>query len=110
MIDAGIAPGDLVLIEENSSVPGGGEIVAVIIEGTDTEATLKKCYKEVNHYRLEPANKKEPIRILKEGSVPEDPIEARYNKSHPGRKIEFYSDVEARVVGWMRHVIPGTEP
>jgi SOS-response transcriptional repressor LexA len=106
MIDAGIKPDDLVLIEENPSVPTGGETVAVIIEGFDTEATLKKCYKEVDHYRLEPANKNEPFRILKKSSVPEGPICARY----PGREIKFYPKTEPRVVGWMRGVISGTGP
>ena len=110
MIDEGINSGDLVLIEVDPSVPTEGEIVAVIIEGFDSEATLKKCYKEVDHYRLEPANENEPFRILKKGSVPEGPIRARYRKSHPRRVLKFYSDVQPRVVGWMRGVIPGTEP
>lgn len=53
MIDDQIRDGDLVLVEKRE-VPRDGEIVVAIINGN--EATLKRFYKEHNHFRLQPAN------------------------------------------------------
>ena len=59
MINAGILDGDIVVIEQCPSVPNG-EIAAVLVDGE--EATIKRFYKEKEHYRLQPENDSmEPI-------------------------------------------------
>ncbi len=107
MIDDGILPGSLVLVEQNESPPPNGTTVAIFVERREAEATLKKFYQEDDHIRLEPANASEPLRILKADSAPEDPIRAWYAGRNPGRKVEFYPVVGARIVGWVRGVLPG---
>lgn len=53
MINAAILDGDIVVVEECSSVRNG-EIAAVLVNGE--EATVKTFYKENGHYRLQPEN------------------------------------------------------
>ena len=53
MIDEGIFDGDIVVIKKQSTAENGQTIVAVI---DDEQATLKKLYREDNHFRLQPAN------------------------------------------------------
>lgn len=105
MIDAGIPPGALVLLEQNTSRPPDKTVVAIFVQRADTEATLKTFYQESDHIRLEPANVAEPFRILKDESVPEEPIRALYQSRTPGRVIEFYPVAEAQIVGWVRGVL-----
>ena len=58
MINAGILPGDTVLLEQVSAVRNG-EIAALWLEGG---ATVKRFYREDGHYRLQPENDEmEPI-------------------------------------------------
>lgn len=58
MINAGILPDDIVLLEQVSSVKNG-EIAAVLLE---EEATLKRVYREGGRIRLQPENDRmEPI-------------------------------------------------
>ena len=52
MIEVGIFDGDYVVISKQS-VANNGEIVACLI---DTEATVKRFYKENGYYRLQPEN------------------------------------------------------
>ncbi|GAB6180779.1 transcriptional repressor LexA [Desulfotomaculum defluvii] len=52
MIEAGILPGDLVLVRRQESV-NNGEIVVALIED---EATVKRFFKEKNCIRLQPEN------------------------------------------------------
>lgn len=52
MIDVGIFDGDYVVISKQS-VANNGEIVACLI---DTEATVKRFYKENGYFRLQPEN------------------------------------------------------
>ena len=52
MIDVGIYDGDYVVISKQS-VANNGEIVACLI---DTEATVKRFYKENGYFRLQPEN------------------------------------------------------
>lgn len=54
MIDAGIQPGDIVLVEKGRA-PVNGNIVVAQVDG---EWTMKYYVKENNAVRLEPANKK----------------------------------------------------
>jgi repressor LexA len=53
MIDAGIHPGDLVLVEKGAVVRNGDVVVAQV----DGEWTLKYYFKDPSGVRLEPANK-----------------------------------------------------
>ena len=58
MIDAGIHPGDIVLVEKGKA-PANGNIVVAQVDG---EWTMKYYFKDRKDVRLEPANKKyEPI-------------------------------------------------
>lgn len=54
MIDAGIHPGDMVLVEKGNA-PKSGDIVIAQVDG---EWTMKYFIKEAGEVRLEPANKK----------------------------------------------------
>jgi repressor LexA len=54
MIDAGILPGDTVLVERGRSPRNGDTVIACV----DGEWTMKHFYKDKNGIRLEPANSK----------------------------------------------------
>lgn len=59
MIEAGIFDGDLVVVRQQQSAYNG-EIVVALTE--DNEATVKRFYKETDHFRLQPENSSlEPI-------------------------------------------------
>lgn len=61
MINAGILNGDIVIIEQCSTVRNG-TIAAVLVDGE--EATVKRFYKENGGYRLQPENDlMEPILV-----------------------------------------------
>ncbi|HUD20896.1 MAG TPA: transcriptional repressor LexA [Candidatus Saccharimonadales bacterium] len=63
MIDDGILEGDYVVVEPCNS-PKNGDIVVALIN--KDEVTLKRFYREKDHIRLQPANKKyQPIRVSK---------------------------------------------
>lgn len=53
MINAGILNGDNVIVRKQSSATNGEIVVAMTDEN---EATVKRFYKEKNHYRLQPEN------------------------------------------------------
>lgn len=53
MIGAGILDGDLAIIEKTDSANNGDIVVALI----DSEATLKRFFKESSYIRLQPENK-----------------------------------------------------
>lgn len=53
MINAGILDGDEVIVRKQSTA-NNGEIVVAMTE--DNEATVKRFYKENDHYRLQPEN------------------------------------------------------
>lgn len=53
MIEAQITDGDYVVVRKQKTCKDG-EIVVALVDGE--EATLKRCYKENNRVRLEPAN------------------------------------------------------
>ena len=52
MIDAGILDGDIVIAEQVSSAENGEMVIALV----DDEATVKRFYREQDHFRLQPAN------------------------------------------------------
>jgi repressor LexA len=58
MLNAGILPGDLVVVRRQQTARNGEIVVALVGE----EATVKRFYKENGHFRLQPENKDmEPI-------------------------------------------------
>lgn len=58
MVNAGILPGDQLIVEQRSSACNG-EIVVALVEDS---ATVKRFFKEKDHYRLQPENDSmEPI-------------------------------------------------
>lgn len=55
MIEAGIMDGDLILVQQ-SDTANNGEIVVAMIDGFESEATVKTFYREKGHIRLQPEN------------------------------------------------------
>ena len=55
MIEAGIMDGDLILVQQQEQAENG-QIVAAMIDGIESEATVKGFYKENGHIRLQPYN------------------------------------------------------
>lgn len=55
MIEAGIMDGDLILVQKTEDAHNG-EIVVAMIDGFESEATVKTFYKEADHIRLQPEN------------------------------------------------------
>ena len=55
MIEAGIMDGDLILVQKTADAQNG-EIVVAMIDGFESEATVKTFYKESDHIRLQPEN------------------------------------------------------
>jgi repressor LexA len=61
MIDDGIHDGDYVVVQEKD-VPSNGDVVVALVN--NSEATLKRYYKEARRIRLQPANSTmEPIYV-----------------------------------------------
>ncbi|KKQ97957.1 MAG: methylase N-4/N-6 domain protein [Candidatus Woesebacteria bacterium GW2011_GWB1_39_12] len=64
MIDEGIKDGDIILVKHQSTAENGQKVVALI---DNSEATLKRFYKERGQIRLQPANKNfEPLIIKRD--------------------------------------------
>jgi len=55
MIEAGIMDGDYILVQQQETAENG-QIVAAMIDGIESEATVKGFYKEDGHVRLQPYN------------------------------------------------------
>lgn len=55
MIEAGIMDGDYILVEQQQTA-NNGDIVVAMIDGFESEATVKTYYKESDHIRLQPEN------------------------------------------------------
>lgn len=55
MIEAGIMDGDLILVQQTESA-SNGEMVVAMIDGFESEATVKTFYKENGYIRLQPEN------------------------------------------------------
>ncbi len=55
MIEAGIMDGDLILVQQADNA-NNGEIVVAMIDGFESEATVKTFYKENEYIRLQPEN------------------------------------------------------
>lgn len=66
MIDAGIYDGDHVLVRQQSTANNGDIVVAM---NEDHEATVKRFYKEKDHFRLQPENSSMKPIILREVTI-----------------------------------------
>lgn len=55
MINVGIMDGDLILVKK-ADTAYNGEIVVAMIDGFESEATVKTFYREDGHFRLQPEN------------------------------------------------------
>lgn len=55
MINAGIMDGDLILVQHQNTAKNG-DIVVAMIDGFESEATVKTFYNENDHIRLQPEN------------------------------------------------------
>lgn len=55
MIDAGIYNGDYILVRQQNTA-NNGDIVVAMVDGFESEATVKTFYKENDHIRLQPEN------------------------------------------------------
>ncbi|HFD38561.1 MAG TPA: tetratricopeptide repeat protein [Anaerolineae bacterium] len=100
MIEAGILPGDLVLMQEQNAPPSNGQIVAAIVEPMNVEATLKRFYAESDHVRLMPANDKYALILIRPDGVSEASLRDLYHRRYPSRKVEIYSGHGFQISGW----------
>lgn len=55
MIEAGIFDGDYILVQQQHTAENG-DIVVAMVDGFESEATVKTFYKEHGHVRLQPEN------------------------------------------------------
>lgn len=55
MVEAGILDGDYILVHQQDTA-NNGDIVVAMIDGFESEATVKTYYKENGHIRLQPEN------------------------------------------------------
>ena len=68
MIEAGIMDGDLILVQQ-SETAGNGDIVVAMIDGFESEATVKTFYREEGHIRLQPENSSMSPIIVKDVKI-----------------------------------------
>lgn len=55
MVEAGIMDGDYILVHQQNTA-NNGDIVVAMIDGFESEATVKTFYREQGHIRLQPEN------------------------------------------------------
>ena len=68
MINAGIFDGDLLLVEQKDTAVNG-DIVVAMVDGFESEATVKTFYKEKGHIRLQPENDSMSPIIVKDARI-----------------------------------------
>lgn len=69
MINIGINDGDFLIVQESNEARNGEIVVAMVNDGMEVGATVKRFYKEDDHIRLQPENDSmEPI-IAKDVTV-----------------------------------------
>jgi len=68
MINAGIFDGDLILVEQRETARNG-DIVVAMVDGFESEATVKTFYKEADHIRLQPENDTMSPIIVKDAKI-----------------------------------------
>lgn len=55
MVEAGILDGDYILVHQQNTA-NNGDIVVAMVDGFESEATVKTYYRESGHIRLQPEN------------------------------------------------------
>lgn len=68
MIEAGIMDGDYILVEQQNTARNG-EIVVAMVDGFESEATVKTFYREADHIRLQPENSSMSPIIVKDVKI-----------------------------------------
>lgn len=68
MIDAGIFSGDYILVHSQKEAQNG-DIVVAMIDGFESEATVKTFYREADHIRLQPENQTMSPIIVKDVTI-----------------------------------------
>lgn len=68
MIEAGIMDGDYILVEQCDTARNG-DIVVAMVDGFESEATVKTFYKEADHIRLQPENSSMSPIIVKDVKI-----------------------------------------
>lgn len=68
MIEAGIMDGDYILVEQQNTARNG-DIVVAMVDGFESEATVKTFYKEADHIRLQPENSSMSPIIVKDAKI-----------------------------------------
>ena len=62
MINVGINDGDYLIVQQTQEASNGEIVVALVNDGSESSATVKRFYKESGHIRLQPENDNmEPI-------------------------------------------------
>ena len=56
MINIGINDGDYLIVQESTEARNGEIVVALVNDGYEAGATVKRFYKENDHFRLQPEN------------------------------------------------------
>jgi repressor LexA len=56
MINIGINDGDYLIVQETQEASNGEIVVALVNDGFESGATVKRFYKESDHFRLQPEN------------------------------------------------------
>ncbi|MBQ1484369.1 MAG: transcriptional repressor LexA, partial [Eubacterium sp.] len=68
MVNVGIFDGDLILVEKKETA-NNGDIVVAMVDGFESEATVKTFYKESDHIRLQPENDNMSPIIVKDARI-----------------------------------------
>ena len=68
MINVGIMDGDLILVEQQNTAKNG-DIAVAMIDGFESEATVKTFYREKDYIRLQPENDNMSPIIVRDVSV-----------------------------------------
>lgn len=68
MIEAGIMDGDYILVEQQNTARNG-DIVVAMVDGFESEATVKTFYRESDHIRLQPENSTMSPIIVKDAKI-----------------------------------------
>ena len=56
MINVGINDGDYLIVQEGQDAKNGEIVVALVNDGSESSATVKRFFKEKDHIRLQPEN------------------------------------------------------
>lgn len=68
MVEVGIMDGDYILVEQQNDADNG-DIVVAMVDGFESEATVKTFYKEDGHIRLQPENSSMSPIIVKDVKI-----------------------------------------